>query len=126
MARPKITIDDATVLKLASIQCTMNEISAVVGCSVDTLERRFADCIKKGRDQGRASLRRLQWEAAQKGSNAMLIWLGKQLLGQTDRQSIVSESVVDAKVEHSTNVANLIEIAQAQAIAEWEMNQHKK
>lgn len=85
MARPQVEIDESVVEKLASIQCTMIEIAAVVGCSVDTLERRFADTIKTGRAKGRSSLRRLQWEAAQKGSNAMLIWLGKQLLGQSDK-----------------------------------------
>lgn len=84
MARPKITIDENLVRSLAKIHCTMNEISSIVGCSVDTLERRFADIIKRGKDEGKASLRRLQWEAAQKGSNVMLIWLGKQILAQRD------------------------------------------
>lgn len=63
----------------------MIEIAAVVGCSVDTLERRFADIIKDGQATGRSSLRRYQWEAAKKGNTAMLIWLGKQMLDQTDR-----------------------------------------
>lgn len=84
MARPKIEIDEALVRKLATIHCTMNEISAVVGCSVDTLERRYAELIKKGKNEGKSSLRRLQWEAAQKGNTTMLIWLGKQILAQRD------------------------------------------
>lgn len=84
MARPEIQIDEKLVEKLASIHCTMNEIAAAVGCSVDTLERRFADTIKKGRDKGKSSLRRHMWEAAQKGNTAMLIWLSKQTLGMRE------------------------------------------
>ena len=91
MARPTIEIDQALVEKLASIHCTMEEIASVVGCSVDTLERRFAEPIKKAKDKGKSSLRRHQWEAAQKGNITMLIWLGKQLLGQRD------QAVIEAK-----------------------------
>ena len=40
---------------------------------------------KKGKDKGRMSLRRLQFEKAQTGNTTMLIWLGKQMLGQKDK-----------------------------------------
>jgi hypothetical protein len=63
----------------------MEEMASFFGCSVDTLERNFADTIKKGKDKGRMSLRRLQFEKAQSGNTTMLIWLGKQLLGQKDK-----------------------------------------
>jgi len=85
MARPKKQIDQSMVEKLAMIMCTMNEIASVVGCSVDTLERRFADVIKEGQAKGKTSLRRWQYQAAEKGNTAMLIWLGKQFLGQTEK-----------------------------------------
>ncbi len=85
MARPQLEIDESLVEKLASIGCTMKEIASVAGCSVDTLERRFADTIKRGQDKGRTSLRRFQWKAAEAGNVTMLIWLGKQLLGQSDK-----------------------------------------
>jgi hypothetical protein len=39
-----------------------------------------------GREEGKASLRRMQWRAAER-STAMLIWLGKQYLGQTGKLS---------------------------------------
>jgi hypothetical protein len=92
MARPQLEIDEDTVEKLAAIHCTMQEIASVVGCSVDTLERRFADTIKVGKDKGKTSLRRYQWKAAEKGNVSMLIWLGKQLLGQKDK----SDSEIEA------------------------------
>lgn len=85
MSRPiKHDLDVEQLKTLASIQCTMEEIAAVMKCSVDTLERRYAEVIKEGKSHGRASLRRYQWEAAKKGNSALLIWLGKTLLGQRE------------------------------------------
>lgn len=85
MARPKKKIDAQLVIKLAAIHCTVEEIATVCGCSKDTLERRFMKELNSGRAEGRTSLRRLQWAQAQKGNVSMLIWLGKQILGQKDR-----------------------------------------
>ena len=42
--------------------------------------------IDEARESGKATLRRLQWQRATAGSDTMCIWLGKQLLGQRDRQ----------------------------------------
>jgi hypothetical protein len=85
MGRPKKKIDKDLVKRLAVIHCTNEEIASICKCSKDTIERRFAAIIKKGRDNGKMSLRRWQYEAAQKGNTVMLIWLGKQLLGQKDQ-----------------------------------------
>lgn len=64
VARPQLQIDPDLVKRLASIMCTMDEIAATVGCSVDTLERRFAEVIKTGQMEGRMSLRRAQFQSA--------------------------------------------------------------
>ena len=40
---------------------------------------------KKGFESGKASLRRKQYEVAMGGNCTMLVWLGKQYLGQTDK-----------------------------------------
>lgn len=85
MARPKKKIDAKLVQDLASIGCKTTEISVVVGCSRDTIERRFAAELSKGRENLKISLRRWQLEAARKGNVTMLIWLGKQVLDQTDK-----------------------------------------
>lgn len=84
MGRPKIEIDPNQVEILASLFCSHEEIAAVIGCSQDTIERRFADVIKRGRDKGKSSLKKWQFDAAKKGNTAMLIWLGKQHLGQRE------------------------------------------
>ena len=81
---PKLDIDVNLVRDLARIHCTMEEIAAIVGCHIDTLRDNFSNDIKKGQEEGRASLRRSQYKAAVGGNPAMMIWLGKQLLGQRE------------------------------------------
>lgn len=88
MGRPRKKIDADQVGTLARIGCTYSEIGAVVGCSTDTLKRRFADHIEKAREHGKSSLRHAQWQKALEGNPTMLIWLGKQELGQRDRQDV--------------------------------------
>jgi hypothetical protein len=88
--RPVKDIDWNVVEKLASIQCTDEEIAAVLGVHSDTIKRRkkvpeYAEILANGRAKGRASLRRLQWKSAEVGNVTMQIWLGKQLLGQRDK-----------------------------------------
>jgi hypothetical protein len=87
MARPikEPDVDADVMQRLAAICCTMTEIAAVTGVSVATLERRYAEPIKRGREIGKATLRREQYRLAMNGNPTMLIWLGKQLLGQTDK-----------------------------------------
>ena len=85
--RPKLQIDYEKAEKLAQILCTQSEIAAVLGISLGVLEHdpEFQRIHKKGMETGRASLRRLQYAAAQAGNPTMLIWLGKQVLGQRDK-----------------------------------------
>jgi len=85
VGRPKKELDTDMIEKLASIFCTNEEISTIVGCHPDTLADNFSEYLKKGRDKGKMSLRRMQWEKAQSGNTTMLIWLGKQMLGQKDK-----------------------------------------
>lgn len=98
VGRKKLVIDYVTVEKLASIQCTQEEISTFIGISVRTLQRdeEFCRIYKKGQENGKMSLRRMQFKLAEKNS-AMAIFLGKQYLGQKD---IVEQQNVElGKVE---------------------------
>lgn len=88
MARPKLQLDEGLIERLAMIHCPISEIAAALNCSRDTLERNYAAIIAKGYENGKTTLRRMQFEAAKKGNTAMLIWLGKQLLGQKDTQTL--------------------------------------
>lgn len=85
MGRPPSEVDLALLKKLARIHCTQEEMADILGVSVDTLTRNFADAIKEARAHGRSSLRRKQFRIAERGNVGMLIWLGKQLLEQRDR-----------------------------------------
>lgn len=88
-------IDEAQVEEMAAIGCTVAEIAGIVGCSPRTVERRAAAPVARGRARLNISLRRRQVEMAMAGNASMLIWLGKQLLGQRDKaDSIVREEVV--------------------------------
>jgi len=85
--RKKTPIDYEKAEKLAIILCTQSEIAAVLGVSLGLLEHdpEFQRIHKKGMESGHASLRRMQYKAAEAGNPTMLIWLGKQHLGQRDR-----------------------------------------
>jgi len=90
--RPKKEISKEQFEKLCGLQCTLDEIAGFFNCSPDTIERfvkrtyhrNFADVFKEYSAQGKISLRRYQFKLAEK-SAAMAIFLGKNLLGQTDR-----------------------------------------
>jgi hypothetical protein len=86
MARPKVyDIKEEEVIKLASYGCTNKEIADFYGCDESLIRKSYSDYLTKGRSQGKIRLRQLQLKAAEKGSAAILIWLGKQMLGQTDQ-----------------------------------------
>lgn len=88
--RPRIKIDYAACEKLARIMCTQSEIAEVLGVSLSTLEhdKEFLRIHKKGIEAGKASLRRMQWKSAEGGNVTSQIWLGKQYLGQRDKQEV--------------------------------------
>lgn len=83
--RPLKEINSEQVFQLARIDCSYEEMAAVLGCCPDTLMNRFSEVIKKGRDSGTASLKKQQFKLAMDGNPTMLIWLGKNKLGQTDK-----------------------------------------
>jgi len=85
MPRPKVDIDEDQVEEMAAIGCTVAEIAGIVGCSPRTVERRAAAPVARGRVRLNISLRRRQIEMAMSGNASLLIWLGKQLLGQREK-----------------------------------------
>ena len=106
--RPKKEIDYVTVEKLANIQCTQDEIASFLGISTRTLQRdeQFMELFNRGRENGKMSLRRMQWKHAEK-SVPMAIWLGKQYLGQRDKVEYTDDGM-KAINENINNIANLL------------------
>ena len=91
MGRPKkYNIDVEQVEKLAGLGCTNIEIASFFGCDESLIRKSYSEYIAKGRDSGKIRLRQYQWASAKKGNVVMLIWLGKQILGQTDKQEITT------------------------------------
>lgn len=94
VGRPPVEIDYDRAEKLSQILCTQSEIAEVLGVSLSTLEhdQEFLRIHKKGQEVGRASLRRMQYKAAEEGNSTMLVWLGKQYLGQRDKSEITGDN----------------------------------
>ena len=91
VGRPKkYNLDTNQVEQLAGFGCTDTEIASFFDIPRTTLERNYEHYITKGRESGKIRLRQYQWSAAKKGNVAMLIWLGKQILGQSDKQEITT------------------------------------
>ena len=95
MARPLKSIDLDKLDKLIGIFCTGEECASVLEIDYDTLNAilkrekglGFSEYYKIKSGVGRASLRRRQFQMAEKNP-ALAIWLGKQYLGQVDRQEV--------------------------------------
>ena len=84
MARPQIEIDPQQVETMASYGMTIAEMADVFKVSRDVLDRRFQGEYHKGRADLKMKLRRKQIDVALGGNVVMLIWLGKQMLGQKE------------------------------------------
>ena len=104
MGRPRKEINKTEFEKLCFLQCTEREFCSWFDVSDETLNkwckenydgRTFLDVFKEKRENGLISLRRTQFQLAEK-SPAMAIFLGKNLLGQTDKM----EQTVNDVSEH--------------------------
>lgn len=104
MGRPRKEINKTEFEKLCFLQCTEREFCSWFDVSDETLNkwckenydgRTFLDVFKEKRENGIISLRRTQFQLAEK-SPAMAIFLGKNLLGQTDKM----EQTVNDVSEH--------------------------
>jgi len=73
---------------LASFGCSYIEIGKYFGCSEGVIRKRFKTEYEQGREEMKLSLRQMQWKNAQQGNTALLIFLGKNFLGQTDKSQV--------------------------------------
>ncbi|MFZ5501784.1 MAG: hypothetical protein ACOY58_07750 [Candidatus Micrarchaeota archaeon] len=102
--RPRKEIDWDLLDKLCFLHCTMQEIAGALEVSLDHLEesvkektgRTLSEYWQEKAAGGRIALRRKQLQTALEGGNVtMMIWLGKQLLKQTDKQEVKHEVTGD-------------------------------
>ena len=98
MGRPRKTWSDVDIeqfKKLCAIFCTKSEVCSVMGLDKKTLDKLIAEHFpdmppwEESFDyfsaSGKASLRRMQFQLALDGDKTMLIFLGKNYLGQSDQ-----------------------------------------
>ncbi len=84
VGRNKVVIPAEEVFKLAQIGCKNHEIADWFGVDENTLTYNFSVDLLKGRESLKQSLRRAQIKLALNGNATMLIWLGKNILGQSE------------------------------------------
>jgi hypothetical protein len=114
--RPRTLNPDPQTLKQltawSSIMCTEAEAAAVLGVSINTFKKFLADCpearaaFDDGRGQGRMSLRRKQFALAEKNA-AVAIFLGKNYLGQSDRQDHQHTGAGGGPIQHQVDLSAL-------------------
>ena len=102
IGRKRIEVDFKKIDALCAVFCNCKEIVSVlnsfdINVSYDTVERRvkeqfnmtFAEYVdQKQMAFAKPKLRKAQFDCALGGNATMLIWLGKQYLGQMEKQEI--------------------------------------
>lgn len=83
--KTKRVVTEKQVSDLASLHCTNVEIAEMLGISEGTLNYNFKDIIIKAKAEAKSHLRKAQWKSALDGNVTMQIWLGKNILGQSDQ-----------------------------------------
>ena len=105
MSRPKVIIDWNKVDKYLQAQCEGAGIAGLLGIHPDTLYKACKEQFKMGfsaysaqkKGEGKELLRCKQYQVAMEGDKTMLVWLGKQYLGQQDK----------SEIDHNVNIPSL-------------------
>lgn len=108
--RPPKELDKKQFEKLCALQATLEEIAGFFDCDENTVNAwcnrvynaDFSVVFKSKSAQGKLSLRRTQFKLAEK-SAAMAIFLGKNMLGQTDK---IEQTVME--VEDLSSLAEML------------------
>lgn len=78
-------LDPEQVFRLAAMGCSNYEIARFFNVSESFIRKRYTDVVEAGRVNIKVRLRSAQIREALAGNTTMLIWLGKQMLGQSDQ-----------------------------------------
>ena len=77
--------------KLAYVGHKTVTIAVALGLNEETLKAHYSVRMAKKRVEGKIALKQLQLKAAKDGNVTMLIWLGKNELGQTDKNDVTHD-----------------------------------
>lgn len=108
--RPPKELDKKQFEKLCALQATLEEIAGFFDCDENTVNAwcnrvynaDFSVVFKSKSASGKLSLRRTQFKLAEK-SAAMAIFLGKNMLGQTDK---IEQTITE--VEDLSTLADML------------------
>lgn len=114
VGRPPKEFDQKNFESLCQIQCTEEEICQFFSCSEKTLNKwcrekygaNFSQVFRDKRGVGKISLRRAQFQAAINGNASLLIWLGKQYLGQSESAGTEEQK----EIEDLTPVSEMLNL----------------
>ena len=85
IGRNKVVRPEEEVAQLSQYHCTNKELADFYGVPLQTFMDNFRDIIDKNRIITKQRLRKAQLDLALNGKDrVMLIWLGKQMLGQAE------------------------------------------
>lgn len=121
MSRPEVTIDWKKVDELMIAGCLGTEVAAYFGIHPNTFYRRveehfdmsFSDYSSEKKSHGESLIRAAQYAKAlglsDKGDNTLLIWLGKNRLGQRDADKIVVQKHDEEKLDQATTLVTYLQ-----------------
>lgn len=129
MARPKLQIDWQQVGEMLKCGSSATSIAIGLGISTDTLYVRsksdlnldFSAFSQQKKAQGNDLLRQKQFELAMSGNVPMLIWLGKNRLGQADKQEVKTVELKPVDDQKNDRLRGFIYIAK-NTFEEYELN----
>lgn len=124
--RPRLVLNEEgkrAVRSLGQIQCTEEEIASFMGVTVEVFKtewnkQAFQEELQNGKNNGKASLRRIQFKLAEKNPS-MAIWLGKNFLGQRD-DIITNLNIQDSTAEEGIKIQIIDKKAELPAETEEE------
>lgn len=102
-----IEVQVQMVYQLARQMLPIAEIAGVLGMRRDQLDgliqgsSRLSDAIEQGYAETRQHLRKTQLDLALSGHSSMLMWLGKQYLGQADQHKVESKTEINITVQRA-------------------------
>ena len=102
MGRPRKEIDKEEFEKLLALHCTLSECCAFFDCDDKTLNKwcreqygtTYSEVFRIKSGLGKISLRRAQFRLAARNA-AMAIFLGKNLLGQSDTPNTLADDTIE-------------------------------
>lgn len=120
MGRPKKQFSEDIMQKIeeyALNNCHFETIAMALEIPVNTLKRRFGRFIRQKRAEGRVKLRANQVKLS-KNHPAMAIFLGKNELGQVDKQTLDLQKPEQVKldqqeVKEAQKIANVLNLEEA-------------